>query len=110
MRYIAIAGPVLAAAFGIFTAFSTFQPELKKKQEERQGIPHERNAAVENKDNVISQAILSDIREAQQKVTQTTGNRGFAWGIRNALFGKDNATSAPDQDAGPSSPDPSLKK
>ena len=37
-------------------------------------------------DKVISTAIMSDLKEAKEQVTDTSG--GFAWGIRQAIFGK----------------------
>lgn len=121
-RWFAAAGVVLAGAFGIFTctrtslaspfsqptkltyiaAYSTLQPELQRIQEEREhGDFNEKHGdaravqARPNQDGVISQAILSDIREARDSVSQVSKG-GFAWGIRQWIQEKKSSNDTTD--------------
>lgn len=78
----------LVTVCGIFTAVATFQPELKKEQDEKLGhIEFPRPSLAEVKpapaDNAISQAISQDFKEAAEELR----SRGFGWAIRDALFG-----------------------
>lgn len=71
------------------TVYTTFQPELENQKAERLGeFQHKRPP----RDKVISEAITSDLREAKQQVTQPGG---FAWGIRQMIFGKDGSKERP---------------
>ncbi|TKA37811.1 hypothetical protein B0A54_09813 [Friedmanniomyces endolithicus] len=69
-------------------AYVTFAPELQKQQLERQGIfqdehTHEQQ---QKQEHVISDAILSDIREAEKKITGPS-KKGAFWGLREAIWG-----------------------
>lgn len=70
-------------------AYSAFQPALKDDAEKRAGTfqEHHQEGSERSKHNVLSQAIMSDLKEAKQEVTKEDG---FAWGIRKALFGPTN--------------------
>ena len=60
----------------------TFQPEFEKQKSEQDGDFKEQHPT---NDRAISQAIISDIKEAQY---QAEGDgKGFAWGIREAIWG-----------------------
>jgi hypothetical protein len=112
-RGMAILGPIMAGAFGVFTSnppthlpkpapnspkvYSTLQPELVKSQalrEEtdpafvsqhpREHLQHEQQAAEAQRDTAISRAMAQDFKEAGEQITQ---GGGFAWGIRRAIFG-----------------------
>lgn len=63
----------------------TFQPELQRQQEEREGVFQERHH--EQNENAISQAMLSDFQEAKQQAMDTS-KKGPAWKLRQMLFGK----------------------
>ncbi|KXT14496.1 hypothetical protein AC579_9552 [Pseudocercospora musae] len=80
-----LAGGLLAGICGVFTAYTALQPALKEGAEKRAGTFREQHEE-ENKDNVLSQAIISDLKEAKKEVNKYD-NGGFAWGIRKALFG-----------------------
>jgi hypothetical protein len=60
----------------------TFQPELEKQKSERDGDFKEQRPT---NDQAISQAIISDIKEAKHQVEGD--GKGFAWGIREAIWG-----------------------
>ncbi|KXT07465.1 hypothetical protein AC578_565 [Pseudocercospora eumusae] len=79
-----LAGGLLAGVCGVFTAYTAFQPAFKEDAEKRAGTFREQHE--ENKDNVLSQAIISDLKEAKEEVNNYDSG-GFAWGIRKALFG-----------------------
>jgi predicted outer membrane lipoprotein len=85
-RTYAASGVLLATAFGIFTAYSAFQPELKKQADERQGIFHDQHEQ-EKQDHVLSDAIISDLRQAEKQYIGPT-KKGALWGIREAIWGK----------------------
>ena len=76
----------------------TFQPEFEKQKSEQDGDFKEQHPT---NDRAISQAIISDIKEAQY---QAEGDgKGFAWGIREAIWGppgtpKSSAAPAPQLD------------
>ena len=65
-------------------AYATFRPELEKERQERLGTVVPGNPS---NDKVLSEAIISDIKEARREV-ETANKGGFAWGIRQAIFGK----------------------
>jgi len=68
----------------------TFQPELQRQKEEREGVfPEQHVPDVKDNENAISQAIISDLREAREEAKKTQ----FAWGIRQWLFGKPDQTT-----------------
>ena len=64
-------------------AYTAFQPEFEKQQAERRGEFKEQS---QKNENVISKAIASDLKEATQQAQHET--KGFAWGIREAIWGK----------------------
>lgn len=76
----------LASVCGVATAVAVFQPELQQQQEERQGTFQAQHAPAvsEERRTVISDAIMSDLKEAANTVKKA--DKGFAWGIREALF------------------------
>ena len=81
-------GVLMAGAFGVFTAYTAFQPELQREQDEKSGVFHEKH--IETRDNAISEAILSDLRDAKEQVSGTKNDgrgKGAFWGVREALFG-----------------------
>ncbi|KAK3675055.1 hypothetical protein LTR78_004989 [Recurvomyces mirabilis] len=95
-------GVLMAGVFGVFTAYSAFQPELQREQEEKAGGFQQKH--VETKDNVISEAILSDLRDAKEQVAGTKNQgsgKGALWGVREAIFGsgKTADTKVPAQQA-----------
>lgn len=107
-RGMAILGPVMATAFGVATAYTTFQPELVKDRAEREGNTgdfskehqqHEEQAEQAEKDTIISRQMASDFREAGQQIKS---EGGFAWGIRQAIFGtgKDKKDEVKEQGSG----------
>lgn len=63
-------------------AYTTLQPELEKQQAEQRGEFREKHT---NNDTIISQAIMSDLKEAKQQVEGDS--KGFAWGIREKIWG-----------------------
>lgn len=75
----------LAALFGIATAYATFQPEFEKQRAERDGDFQQQHVN-EHQDQIISQAIISDLKEAKYQVDGE--GKGIAWGIREAIWGK----------------------
>lgn len=83
-------------------AYATFQPALKEEQEKRAGTFTEQHQAQENKDNVISQAILSDLKQAKEEAVRHDSGR-FAWGIRQWFAGEGRTTPDP----APEQPSPS---
>ncbi|KAM0721104.1 hypothetical protein Q7P37_003390 [Cladosporium fusiforme] len=97
-RIMAFIGPVLATGFGIFTAYSTFQPELEKERAIReskdpifaqqvtpaQHDQHTQAAQDAQRDTAISRAMAKEFQEAGEQVK---AEGGFAWGIRKAVFG-----------------------
>lgn len=85
------AGVGVAALCGIATAYVTFQPELEKQRAERLGEfkeVHRDEEAQKRNDQQISQAIFSDFKEAKEEAKRLDGEKGFAWGIREAIWGK----------------------
>ncbi len=73
------------------TAYTSFQPELKQQRAERTGEFVEKHP---KNDKAISEAIMSDLNEAKQQVTGVEKG-GFAWGIRQAIWGtKDEISGA----------------
>jgi len=104
-RGMAVLGPVMATAFGVFTAYTTFQPELVKERAEREGntaiFSHAHQRHVEEaerveKDTIISRQMASDFKEAGEQIK---AEGGFAWGIRNAIFGTRKAKNGDARDA-----------
>ena len=92
-RGLAIMGPVMAGIFGVLTAYTTFRPELVKARAEREGNTadfsqahqqHMEEAEQAERDTIISRQMADDFREAGQQITS---RGGFAWGIRQAIFG-----------------------
>lgn len=107
-RGMAIFGPVMAAAFGVATMYTTLQPELVKERAEREGNTgdlskahqqHQEQAEQAEKDTIISRQMASDFREAGQQIKS---EGGFAWGIRQAIFGsgKEKKSNTNDQSSG----------
>lgn len=74
----------LAERLLIHTAYSTLRPELERQKVEQRGESYEKHPGG---DRIISEAIAADLKEAGQQVRRT-GSGGFAWGIREAIFGK----------------------
>lgn len=64
--------------------YVTWQPELAKQREEREGHFQNQHPRV-NRDNEISNAILNDLREAGQQIRDERPV-GFAWKLRQQLF------------------------
>ncbi|KAK3713667.1 hypothetical protein LTR37_008361 [Vermiconidia calcicola] len=85
-RGFAAAGVGLATVLGVLSAYSTFRPELEKQQAERLGKLDEFRKQHASDDYVISQAISSDLKEAREQVRGES--KGFAWGIREAIWGQ----------------------
>ncbi len=81
----------LVAICGIATAYATFQPEFEKQRAERNGEFHQQHAD-DNQDQVISRAIISDLKEAKYQVEGD--GKGIAWGIREAIWGKPEDTKS----------------
>lgn len=75
-------GLFLATTFGVLTAYVTWRPELEEQRAKRLGheLPKREHA-----DNVISEQMREDFREAGKEFDQ---EGGFAWGIRKALRGR----------------------
>lgn len=74
----------------------TLQPELERQREEREGSFKEKHNQEE--EHAISRAIISDLQEAKEQVTDTKG-KGPLWGIREALFGKGQQQQVPQRKA-----------
>ncbi|KAK5704944.1 hypothetical protein LTR97_002055 [Elasticomyces elasticus] len=91
-RMYAFAGVGLAAVVGVLTSYATFAPELQRQQLERQGIFQDQHVKQEQQkqEHVISDAILSDLREAEAKLVGPS-NKGALWGIREAIWGTKEA-------------------
>ncbi|CAK4034277.1 Hypothetical predicted protein [Lecanosticta acicola] len=89
----AFAGVALATICGVATAYTTLQPAFQQQKEEREGTFSEKHRRPADQENAISRAIASDFKEAKAEVEKsyggTRGNGGVAWGIRQALFGKE---------------------
>ena len=83
----------LVTICGIATAYATFQPEFEKQRAERNGEFHQQHEH-DNQDQVISQAIISDLKEAKYQVEG--GGKGIAWGIREAIWGRLDQKRSPD--------------
>jgi len=77
-------GVGLATIFGIATGYVTWQPELAKQREEHEGHFQNQHPR-ENHDHDISNAIMSDLREAGQQIRDERPT-GFAWKLRQRLF------------------------
>lgn len=97
-RGMTIMGPAMATVFGVLTAYSAFQPELVKERAEREGNTadfskehqqHTQQAEQAERDTVISRQMADDFREAGQQIKSPGG---FAWGIRQAIFGTGKET------------------
>ena len=67
-------------------AYVTLQPEFEKQKSEQDGDFKEQHP---KNDQAISQAILSDMKEAEHQVVGE--GKGFAWGIREAIWGPSQA-------------------
>lgn len=80
--------------------YTTLRPELIKEKAHREQLDpafaqqhpkqlaeDERQAAEAQQNTAISRAIVDDFKEAGQQIT---GEGGFAWGIRKAIFGSKN--------------------
>lgn len=63
----------------------TFQPELQRQKEEREGTFQVLHTPRD--ENVISKAIIEDFQEAKQQALSTSKS-GPAWKLRQMLFGK----------------------
>ncbi|KAI7150478.1 hypothetical protein KC360_g232 [Hortaea werneckii] len=83
-RAFAAFGVGMAAMVGIATSYVTFQPELQRQREEREGTFQELNH--EKDETQISRAILSDFQEAKEQAMDTKPS-GPAWKFRRLLFG-----------------------
>lgn len=81
--------------------YTTLQPALQQQKEEREGIFNEQHASTENQEKRIGRAIASDFKEAREEVEKSySGVRGgFAWGIRQALFGTEPKSGPASKDA-----------
>ena len=74
-------------------AYTTFQPELHRREAEKRGQFHDQHSQPDANDKVISQAIINDLREAKQQVAlDTTSSSGPAWKLRQMIFGKKTST------------------
>lgn len=72
-------------------AYSTFAPALQEQQAERRGefkAIHE-PVVPRSSETALSDAIRNDLRDARKELSETGG---FAWGIRQAIFGKSPQT------------------
>lgn len=78
----------------ISPAYATFAPELQKQQLERQGIFQDQKVQQQQRqqEHVISDAILSDLREAEAKIVGP-GKKGALWGLREAIWGSNKHQS-----------------
>ncbi|KAK1026577.1 hypothetical protein LTR33_017596 [Friedmanniomyces endolithicus] len=94
-RTYAFFGVSMAALVGVLTSYVTFAPELQKEQQERQGIFQDEHTHQEQQkqEHVISDAILSDMREAEKKITRPN-KKGAFWGLREAIWGGDKKQTA----------------
>lgn len=72
----------IASICGVLTAYATFRPALEEQRAERLGHEIGDGKAY---GTVISDQMRQDFREAEKEF-QNEG--GFAWGIRQALFGR----------------------
>ncbi|KAM0703529.1 hypothetical protein Q7P35_009468 [Cladosporium inversicolor] len=99
-RGMAFMGPVMAGVFGVLTVYTTLRPELIKEKAHREQLDpefvrqhpdklaeDEKQAAEAQQNTAISRAIVDDFKEAGQQITQ---GGGFAWKIRQAIFGGKN--------------------
>jgi hypothetical protein len=77
--------------------YTSFQPALQQQKDEREGNFAARHTQPANKDTAISDAILSDLREVRRDVVGKAERGGFAWGIRQALFGPKETSSSAQQ-------------
>ncbi|KAK4506765.1 hypothetical protein PRZ48_000498 [Zasmidium cellare] len=106
------AGAILVTVCGVFTAYTTLQPELQKQKEERDGNLKdfaEQHQRPEEQEKIISKAIMDDLREAKREATSTSTG-GFAWGIRQALFGSKEQSTSDQPAAKPSPSQPEDRK
>ncbi|KAK0344316.1 hypothetical protein LTR59_013566 [Friedmanniomyces endolithicus] len=94
-RTYAFFGVSMAALVGVLTSYVTFVPELQKQQQERQGVFQDEHAheQQQKQEHVISDAILSDIREAEKKITGPS-KKGAFWELREAIWGGDKGQTA----------------
>jgi len=76
---------------------------LQRQKEEREGTFHSEHVPdVKDNETAISQAIMSDLREARAEASKTQ----FAWGIRQWLGGKRGEPAEPAPSKGASAPSP----
>ncbi|SMQ46212.1 unnamed protein product [Zymoseptoria tritici ST99CH_1A5] len=82
----------LATVCGIATAYTTFQPALEEQKERRESplAASHKDQDIREQEKKISQAITSDLNEAKDELKRT----GFAWGIRQALFGTESSRTS----------------
>lgn len=67
-----------AMACGIATAYTALQPALEEQQQAKRGVFAEQHNNKQEQENAISQAMISDFKEAKEELTNV-GNGGFAW-------------------------------
>ncbi|KAK3056318.1 hypothetical protein LTR09_002825 [Extremus antarcticus] len=83
-RGFAAFGVALAGLCGVGIMYSTLRPELENQAAERRGEFKKQHG--DGNEHALSQAIASDFKEAGQQL-KPTPNKGFAWGIREAIWG-----------------------
>ncbi|KAF2479048.1 hypothetical protein BDY17DRAFT_327849 [Neohortaea acidophila] len=88
-RGFSVLGVAGALICGVAIGYTTWQPELVRIRAEQSG---EKLEQPPRNDKIISEAIMSDLQEAKQQVTEVQKG-GFAWGIRQKLFGPRERTS-----------------
>ncbi|TKA83429.1 hypothetical protein B0A55_00336 [Friedmanniomyces simplex] len=94
-RTYAFFGVSMAALVGVVTSYVTFAPELQKQQQERQGIFQDEHTQQQQQqqDHVISDAIFSDLREAEKEIVGPN-KKGALWGLREAIWGGERQQTA----------------
>lgn len=78
-------GILLSGSCGVLIAYATFPPALEEQQSERFGDKHV--PADRKYDTVISDQMKEDFREAGKEL-QVGSQGGFAWGLRQMVWGK----------------------
>ncbi|CZT17275.1 uncharacterized protein RCC_03109 [Ramularia collo-cygni] len=95
-------GLIGATVCGVATAYTALQPALEEQQLAKEGTFGVQHNTVKDSETAISQAIQSDLKEAKEELTNAQKG-GFAWGIRQMLFGGPSPrdrNSQPDKEDG----------
>lgn len=77
------AGIGLAVLFGILAPYASLRPAFEEQKAEREGRALPTRGEY---DTVLSDQMREDFREAEKELMKNEG--GFAWGIRQKLFGR----------------------